>query len=252
MIGAKRRLRILELLDERGVVSVEELTRDLQVSGMTIRRDLAVLDATGQATRTRGGAVAVNHPRDVPFQRRERLEQEAKRAIGRTAASLVQPGETILLDAGTTVLAMAQALPSVPHLTIVTNSVQVLHLLWNRANFHVVALGGAARPVSGSLTGALAERALEDLRVDRAFLGASGVSGAWEVSNRDLEAAAIQRRILKVARESYLLVDHTKFHRTNLAVVAPLHAFTGLITDGSVPARLRKRLQQILPRVLFA
>jgi DeoR/GlpR family transcriptional regulator of sugar metabolism len=245
-------VRILELLEERGVVSVGELERELRASGMTIRRDLVALDATGQARRTRGGAMAINHPEDVPFQRRERLELSAKRAIGRAAASLVQPGETILLDAGTTVLAMAQALPPVPHLTVVTNSVQVLHLLWNRTNLHMVALGGAARPVSGSLTGALAEQALENLRVDRAFLGASGISDKWEVSNRDLEAAAIQRRILKVAHGSYLLADHTKFHRTNLAVVGSLSVFTGLITDSGLPARLRKRLQQILPHVVFA
>lgn len=252
MIGAQRRVRILELLQERRVVSVRELERELKASGMTIRRDLSALDATGQARRTRGGVVAIDHPEDVPFQRREHLELSAKRAIGRAAAALVRPGETILLDAGTTVLAMAQALSPVPHLTIVTNSVQVLHLLWNRTNVHVVALGGAARPVSGSLTGALAEQALETLRVDRAFLGASGISDTWEVSNRDLEAAAIQRRILKVAHASYLLADHTKFRRTNLAVVCSLRAFTGLITDGGWPARSRRRLQQLLPHVVFA
>ncbi len=252
MIGAKRRLQIVEIVEEHGVVSIPELQRTLHTSAMTLRRDLALLDATGQLKRTRGGAVATHHPQDVPFRRRERLALQAKRAIGRAAAGLIQAGETVFLDAGTTVLALAQALPALPHLTVVTNSVQVLGLLWSRENIRVVAVGGVARPISGSLTGPLASHALEELRVDRAFLGASGVGGSWEVSNRDLESAALQREILRIARERYLLVDHTKFGRTNLAVIALLPTFSGLITDEGVPDRLRKRLARILPQVIYA
>lgn len=179
MIAAQRRARIVELVNRRGILSVEELSRQVGASLMTIRRDLTLLDGQGVLRRTHGGAVALAAPRDVPFRRRERLELQAKAAIGRAAAALVQPGETILLDAGTTVLAMAHRLRSVRNLTVVTNSVQVLAELWHRPEIRVVALGGLARHGSGSLTGPLAEKALEEIRVDRAFLGTTGITPRW-------------------------------------------------------------------------
>lgn len=252
MIAAQRRARIVELVNRRGILSVEELSRQVGASLMTIRRDLTLLDGQGVLRRTHGGAVALAAPRDVPFRRRERLELQAKAAIGRAAAALVQPGETILLDAGTTVLAMAHPLRAVRNLTVVTNSVQVLAELWSRPEIRVVALGGVARPGSGSVTGSLAEKALAEIRVDRAFLGTTGITPRWEVSNSDLDLAALQRRILSAARESYLLADHTKFGRTGLAIVSPLRAFTSVITDAHLPPNVLTQLRKHVRKVLIA
>jgi DeoR family transcriptional regulator of aga operon/DeoR family fructose operon transcriptional repressor len=252
MIAAQRRARIVELVNRRGVLSVEEVARQVGTSLMTIRRDLALLDAQGLLRRTHGGAVALAAPRDVPFRRRERLELQAKAAIGRTAAALVRPGETVLLDAGTTVLAMTHPLRAVRDLTVVTNSVQVLGELWARPGHRVVALGGVVRPGSGSITGPLAEKALEEIRVDRAFLGTTGITPGWEVSNSDLDLAALQRRILSVARESYLLADHTKFGRTGLAIVGPLRGFTSVITDGHLALRVLRQLRKHIGKIIIA
>ncbi len=153
LIAAQRRARIVELINRRGILSVAELARQAGASLMTIRRDLSLMDAQGLLRRTHGGAVALAAPPDVPLRRRERLELQAKTVIGRTAATLIQPGETIFLDAGTTVLAMARYLRAIRNLTVVTNSVQILADLWNRPGPRVVALGGVARPASGSITG---------------------------------------------------------------------------------------------------
>lgn len=252
LIAAQRRVRIVEQVNRRGILSVTELARLLGTSLMSIRRDLTLLDAQGRLRRTHGGAVALAAPPDVPLRRRERLELQAKAAIGRAAASLVQPGETVLLDAGTTVLAMARSLRAIRNLTVVTNSVQVLTELWDRPGLRVVALGGVARPASGSIAGPLAEKALEEIRVDRAFLGTTGITPRWEVSNSDLELAALQRRILSVARESYLLADHTKFGRSGLAVVGPLKAFSSVITSPHLSPPLLIQLRKHVRKVLVA
>lgn len=252
VIGAQRRARVVELVNSRGIMSVEELARLLGTSLMTIRRDLTLLDEQGLLRRTHGGAVALAAPRDVPFRRRERLELQAKAGIGRSAAALIQPGETVLLDAGATVLAMARRLRGVRNLTVVTNSIQVLAELWNRSEARVVALGGVARQGSGSLTGPLAEKALEEIRVDRAFLGTTGITPRWEVSNSDLDLAALQRRILSVARERYLLADHTKFGRTGLAIVSSLQPFTSVITDAHLPPNVLTQLRKHVRKVLIA
>jgi DeoR/GlpR family transcriptional regulator of sugar metabolism len=250
MIAAQRRVRLVELVRRRGILSVTELTRLVTTSPMTIRRDLTLLDAQGALRRTHGGAVALAAPPDVPLRHRERLELQAKAAIGRAAAALIRPGETILLDAGTTVLAMARALRTARDLTVVTNSVQALAELWSRPGIRVVALGGVARPGSGAITGPLAEKALEEIRVDRAFLGTTGITPRWEVSNSDLDLAALQRRILSVAGQSCLLADHTKIGRTGLAIVGPLKGFDIVITDGhlspNLEAQLRKHSRKII------
>jgi DeoR family transcriptional regulator of aga operon/DeoR family fructose operon transcriptional repressor len=250
LIAAQRRARIVELVNRRGILSVAELARQAGASLMTIRRDLGLLDGQGLLRRSHGGALAMSSPRDVPFRRRARLELQAKAAIGRTAAALVRPGEMVLLDAGTTVVAMVPALRALRNLTVVTNS--VLAALWDRPGIRVVALGGVARPSSGSLTGPLAEKALEEIRVDRAFLGTTGITPRWEVSNSDLDLAVLQRRVLAVARETYLLADHTKFGRTGLAIVSPLKAFTAVITDAHLSPTLLSHLRKHIGRVLTA
>jgi DeoR/GlpR family transcriptional regulator of sugar metabolism len=252
LIAAQRRARIVELVNRRGILSVAELARQAGASLMTIRRDLGLLDGQGLLRRSHGGALAMSSPRDVPLRRRERLELQAKAAIGRAAAALVRPGEMVLLDAGTTVVAMVPSLRALRNLTVVTNSVQVLAALWDRPGIRVVTLGGVARPSSGSLTGPLAEKALEEIRVDRAFLGTTGITPRWEVSNSDLDLAVLQRRILAVARESYLLADHTKFGRTGLAIVSPLKAFTAVITDAHLSPNLLSQLRKHIGRVLTA
>jgi len=252
LIAAQRRARIVELVNRRGILSVAELARQVGASLMTLRRDLALLDGQGLLRRTHGGAVALAAPPDVPLRRRERLELQAKAVIGRTAAALIQSGETIFLDAGTTVLAMARCLRSIRSLTVVTNSVQVLADLWNRPGLRVVAVGGVARPASGSITGPLAEKALEEIRVDRAFLGTTGITPRWEVSNSDLDLASFQRRALAVARESYLLADHTKFGRTGLAIVGSLKAFTAVITDAHLSPTLLSQLRKHVGKVVIA
>lgn len=252
MIAAQRWARITDLVRRKGILSVAELARLVGSSEMTIRRDLSLMDARGLLRRTHGGAVALTAPPDVPLRRRERLQLQAKAAIGRAATALVEPGETILLDAGTTVMAVSHALGGIRNLTVVTNSVQVLTELWNRPGLRVLVLGGAPRPGSGAITGPLAEKALEEIRVDRAFLGTTGITPRWEVSNSDLELAALQRRILSVAGESYVLADNTKFGRTGLAIVAPVRAFTAVLTDVRCSPSLLTQLRKQGGRVIVA
>lgn len=218
------------MTNRQGIVSVRQLSNELDVSEMSIRRDLRALVSRGAVRRTHGGAMSLVRPSfDYPFDERQRLQIEAKHAIGRVAAELVTPGDTIFMSSGTTVAAMAPYLRECSRLTVVTNSVRVLQELLD-APITVISTGGVASAATGSLVGPIAESSVARLRVRKAFLGATGVS-LEGFSNSSLEEAAIQRQMAAAAAETYVLADHTKFGKLSLTIGLDLDRATRVITD---------------------
>lgn len=229
-IAAQRRQRILEMTNRQGIVSVRQLSDELHVSDMSIRRDLRALVRQGAVRRTHGGAMSLVRPTfDYPFDERQRLQIEAKHAIGRAAAELVEPGDTVFMSSGTTVAAMAPYLRDRARLTVVTNSVRVLQELLD-TRVTVISTGGVASAATGSLVGPIAESSVAQLRVRKAFLGTTGVS-LDGFSNSSLEEAAIQRQMTAAAAETYVLADHTKFGKLSLTIGLNLDRATRVITD---------------------
>ncbi|SRR5579884_210947 len=251
-IPAARLDRIRSLVAERGIVSVRDLTEDLGVSDVTIRRDFALLEREGVLRRTRGGALSPDRvAASVPYDERQHLQADAKAQIGRAAAALVEPGDIIFLSSGTTSLAMARYLADRGRLTVITNSVHAVPVLMVQPGITVISTGGRASADGGGLSGPLAEAAVAQCRARKAFIGCSGISREG-VSNASLERAEVDRRMIDRAEEVYVLADHTKLGRVSLAMVAGLEMITAVVTDAAAPHAQIAALAESGLRVIVA
>lgn len=235
MLSEERHEAIVALVRRQGSATVGHLSGELSVSEATIRRDLELLSASGAVRRVRGGACDVRgsirpeaDPR--PFADVASSASAAKRRIAERAVACIDDGDVIALDIGTTVAAMCPLLAR-RSVTVVTASLAVVTALADAPDVDVVVLGGLLRPNYRSLVGTLTESALRQVRVDRAFLGTSGIRPDGTVLDSTPSEVPIKRGLLEVATSSYLLADHEKLPGTGFLEVASLTAFTGLVTD---------------------
>ncbi|GAA2658883.1 MULTISPECIES: DeoR/GlpR family DNA-binding transcription regulator [Actinosynnema] len=222
--GARwRRAQIVELATTSGLASVEELAGEFDVTASTIRRDLAQLTADGKLARTYGGAIALATHLESSLRQRVGDAYQAKRGIARWAARQVAPGETVLLDAGSTVGALAHELrAAAPPLTVVTTGLTALQALADVDEVRVECLGGTLRHVSQGFVGPLAEASLERLTFDRAFLGADGVTADRGINEADLDQTRLKELMARRADSVYVLAHADKLGRK------PFHAWTRL------------------------
>jgi DeoR/GlpR family transcriptional regulator of sugar metabolism len=236
---------IRETLRRQGAVTITELVQAFGVSAMTVRRDLEQLEQQGVLRRTHGGAIArVPQAPDPSFTQRDQLQQQAKDCIARYAAELVQDGDQIILDSGSTVAAMSPYLEQKQGLTVITYSIPVVRHLIHLEHIQLICTGGMGDPTTDALVGPLAERMLEGVRVDKAFLGATSISLEDGFSNSNLQNLALQRILLRVARETYVLADSTKFSRHPFWLVASLREVTAIITDEQAPTENVAQIEQ--------
>ncbi|GAA3807467.1 DeoR/GlpR family DNA-binding transcription regulator [Streptomyces chiangmaiensis] len=218
-------------MSSNGVVSLREAQRALGVSVMTVRRDFTALEEKGLVRRTRGGVIAVGRVvADKPYTERSERELEAKAAIGRRAAALVDEGDTIFLSGGTTCLELARALSTRQNLTVITTSVPALTVLMANSGLTVIATGGRADNLNRDLSGPVAESTLTRFRTRKAFIGASGIT-ADGVFNSNLGRGTADRLMVAGSAETFVLADHTKVGTAALALVAPLSEVGGMVTD---------------------
>lgn len=262
MLATQRQDRILAALRDHGAVRIADLVRDLDVSDMTVRRDLAELAERGLARKVHGGAVlpdagqATTH--EPGFAAKSALAADEKRAIAAAAAGLVRPGSSVAVSAGTTTYLLAAAIaadPALRPLTVVTNSLPVADVLHRAATpgdgLEVVLTGGSRTP-SDALVGPLAEAALAGLRVDQAFLGAHGVSAEAGCTTPNLDEAATDRALLRSAARTVLLADRSKWTVTGLRVFARLDEIDVLVTDDGLPADDLARARALAGSVVVA
>jgi DeoR family glycerol-3-phosphate regulon repressor len=239
-----RQRAILSLVRERGFVSVAQIVARFGVSEMTVRRDLRALEETRWLQRTHGGAISTADEAgglgEPPFTRRQRLHEVAKRAIAVTAAGLVRPGDTIGLDVGTTTLELARRLLDAPKLTVFTNSLRAAMVLAS-GPVAVYTPGGRVRAKEMSLGGSIALAQLERYRLDRVFLGVSGLTtdGIFDYSLEDTE---IKRLYIRQATEVVVLADASKFEQWSVVKVAELAEIDRLVTDRQPPESLNAAL----------
>ena len=205
---AERQRRIAEILREQGRVEVLELARLLQVSEHTVRRDLLALQGQGLLQRTHGGAVTLDTQR-LGLGARSAVLAEAKAAVGRAAAALVEPGQTVVLDAGSTPLAMARALTVRP-LTVITSSLDVAALFADDPQVQIALTGGTWQPENRALWGPAAVAMLDNCRADWAVPGACAIDAMLGVSAPDEADAALKRAMVDCARRTLVLGDRSK------------------------------------------
>lgn len=234
MLTDVRQRRTVELVYQHGSASVPELAKTLGVSEATVRRDLDHLADSGLLDRVRGGAC---RPRSVrpeadasAFDVVATQEPAEKQAIARAAARLVEDGDVVALDIGTTVFSMCPYLRN-KDITVVTASLAVVRSLADAPNIDLVVMGGVLRPNYESMVGVLTESCLRQVRVDVAFLGAAGVRPDGAVVDSTPSEVPVKRAMMDIATRSWLLVDHAKFPGVGFLEINPVTRFTGLITD---------------------
>ncbi len=251
--SAARQARIRERFAEQPGVSISRLAREFGVSGMTIRRDLAALEAKSHIQRTHGGAVLTERM-ILEFDYRERRERNrrAKQAIAVEARKLVRPGMRLILDTGTTTLELACLLRDGENLTIITPSLAVASELQHAAGVEVILLGGVIHRGSPDLTGPVTEHCLELFSADIAFQGAEGIGADGSIYNIDLRLARVDKLMRKVARASCVLADHTKIGTTALARSGSLADVDYFITDRAAPADALKRFARMGVKIITA
>jgi DeoR/GlpR family transcriptional regulator of sugar metabolism len=236
-VRTSRHSRIEQLLEMHGGCSVEDLARELHVSDMTIRRDLQRLAQAGRLVRTHGGAApAAQVMFEFQFLRRSRQHKREKEQIGVAAAKLIGARQSVLLDSGTTTLALARQLCNHQGLTIITTSLPIAAALQHAPGVQTVLLGGLVRRDTPDLGGPLTESNLENLRADLAFVGADGIDLAGNVYNGSIETARMLSKMIGSASAGYVVADSSKIGRTALMQYANAGAYKGLITDSNLAA----------------
>lgn len=250
-----RRARIMASIERSGFVSISGLAEELGVSGMTIRRDVSLLEGSGTLERTHGGAIADTHMTHLSFDEIEpafesRVRQSAaeKLAIARTASRLIERGESIGLDVGTSVLALAGELSGRTDLRVFTNNLRAA-MQMAQSGSEVYILGGRVRDIECSVIGSRAVDELMSRFLDRVFIGISGIdaNGFYDYS---LEDSDVKRAFMTNATTVVVLCDSSKFHRRALARIAPLSDVHVLVTDAPPPPDLAAALDRAGVRVL--
>jgi DeoR/GlpR family transcriptional regulator of sugar metabolism len=245
----QRRNQIVAWVKDRGSARVGELSEHFKVSEVTIRNDLAQLEKENQLVRDRGGAIAGMATRELTsllaVEQRAHLQTDEKQSIARLAAALVKPGDTIIMDAGTTIVEMVPFLAKIPSLTIVTNALNVALEAGAATEAEVILLGGAYNREASSTLGPWTERAIGDLTVDKLFLGAQAVDAEHGLTDTTIEIAQVKQAMLRVARQKILLTDSSKWTKHGFIKVAPLPAVQTIISDDGLSPEARTAIQKL-------
>jgi len=237
---AQRMVSILDLVSERGSISLAELSETLGISAATARRDLSDLADQHLIVRTHGGASAVEQGREIPVALRDTRFQEAKRQIAKAMVRRL-PAEryVVALSGGTTTASVARALANHRDIAVVTNSLSIAGLLSGYPGVRVIMTGGFLRPQSLELVGALAESTFNAVNVGTAILGADGISAATGVTTHDETEARTNRAMVAKAQRTVVVADGSKVGNVALAQMAEIGQVEMLITDSSAdPAQL--------------
>lgn len=234
MRTAERRDLLLRSIRTRGYLNVAEAAEELSVDTSTIRRDLARLESTGLIERSHGGAIPVRDEAEVPLGRKIGLHVAEKRAIADEVARRIPHGSTVLLDAGSTGLLVAQALSAHRGLTVVTPDVMIAAELITRNDLRLILPGGEAIPETSTVLNQEAVEMVRRLHVDIAVMGADAVDGRG-ASNLSSAVVPFKRAMIGSATRTILAVDHSKLNCRRLIAVAPLEELTLLVTDDGAP-----------------
>lgn len=247
----ERRARLLEMVRGHGFASLPDLARQLEVSESTVRRDLDALEDGGVAKRTHGGVFYTGpSPKLAHFEQRQSVEWNKKKAIARAAAGLIEDGDTLLLDGGSTTYELALLLVSRP-LQVVTNSLPVANLFTSSPNTDLVILGGYVHARTGVTLGPYADQMLEGLSVRRAVLSTAGINveGCF---NSNLLLVGTEQAMMRAADEVIIVADSTKFGHTSLSHVCKLDQIDYLVVDDGIADTWRDKLVEAGVQVVIA
>jgi DeoR family transcriptional regulator of aga operon len=232
----------MEILQQRGSASVVALAEQLNVSEVTIRKDLTLLEEKQMLYRAHGSAILMNpYINDRPINEKEKHNAVEKRAIGIQAASLIKPDDSILIASGT-MLYLAREIKAQGRLTVITSAINIVPILTRDRNVDVVQLGGMVRNTSVSAVGVYAERMLEDFSCSKLFLGVDGIDLDYGLSTTNLMEASLNRAMIRAAQKTILLVDSSKFGRRGFSKICDLDEVDQIITDSRISPHILEQL----------
>lgn len=246
MLGAQRKDHLREILHRDGRVVAKDVALDLGVSEDSIRRDLRELADAGEMVRVYGGALPVP-PADRPVGQRRNLATDSKERVARRAVDLITAGSTLVLDAGTTTLAMARMLPQVADLTVITPSPAVALAVAEHSDARIVMIGGELARFSMVASGPLAMEAVQHLAADLFFLGVTGIDPARGLTTGHLDDAATKRAIASRSAQTYVLGSEEKIGATSHFPVLDLDAVAGVVVDPLDPNPAIAELAERVP-----
>jgi DeoR family transcriptional regulator of aga operon len=244
LLIVERRQHILSLIQSHGRVVVAELSRDLSTSQITIRKDLDFLHSKGLVHRTHGGALLIQSSAlfDPSLQEKQKQHSKEKQRIAAAAAKMVEEGQCVMLDSGTTTTAIAHELRKFSQLTVITNAVNIAAELAT-TDLEVIIIGGCLRKNSFSLVGPLAEDVLQEMHADILFLGVDGFDSELGLTTPNLPESRVNRAMVKAARRVVAVCDSTKFKRRSLSRIVPPSAVHCVITDRNLPPETAESLR---------
>ncbi|WP_042163142.1 DeoR/GlpR family DNA-binding transcription regulator [Paenibacillus gorillae] len=241
-ISSEERKRIIkEQLKLEGQVKVPELSSRLTISEETVRRDLLVLEREGLAKRVYGGAVLIKQSNfESPYLQRQKVQASEKERIGQAAAQLIESGDTIAIDVGTTTLELVKAIAGRERLTVLTNSLAAAYHLMESLNDgrftgKIIVIGGELNPEQQSITGAVGESIMAQFRVDKAFISVGGISLKRGISDYDLGEVAMSRQMIEAANQTIVLADDSKLNKEAFMEILPLQRVHAVVSNVAPP-----------------
>jgi DeoR family fructose operon transcriptional repressor len=253
MYAPERQQAILGLARSDGRVEVNGLAEIFDVTPETIRRDLTSLERRGVLSRVHGGAIPVDRlSMELAVSERFSMNAAQKDRIAKAALDQLPDGGSIIIDAGTTTVRFADILPTDRALTVVTHGLPIAGLLAERPNITLHLVGGQVRPGTLAAVGSWAEREYGGVFADVAFAGTNGISAARGLTTPDIVEAAVKRALMRSARRTVVLADHSKFGRDDFAHVSDLSEVDTIITDSEVDADMAREIEDAGPEVLRA
>jgi DeoR family transcriptional regulator of aga operon len=244
---------ILEKLKKEGRVNILDLVEEMAVSGVTIRKDLKLLEEKNLLFRTRGGgSVKDPYAADRPITEKELINADDKQKIARAALALMGETDSIMIGSGTTVFQFARVLHPMKPLTVITPALKVGLELSNRPNIEVLQLGGLIRPNSSSVAGAHAVRVLEDISCNTLFIGVDGIDIDFGISISNLAEAVLNQKMIETAQTIVVLADSSKFDKRGLGRICRLEQIHYIVTDHKVSQKMITALEEKGIKIIVA
>lgn len=241
---AERHQHILDVLKTEGKVNVLDLCNDLNVSSVTIRKDLKLLETKNLLFRTHGGATLSNpYTTDRHVSEKENIKAGEKTDIGKAAAALIEPDDCIIIGSGTTVQFLARAIKPQSKLTVITAALNVATELNEHPDIEVLVLGGILRKSSSSGTGLYAEQMLKDFSCSKLYLGVDGIDLEFGITTTHIMEAQLNRKMIDAAQKTIVLTDSSKFGKRGFGRICGLEEVDQVITDKGISGHMLEKLK---------
>lgn len=249
----ERHQSILQLLREKRLLDIQELSELLQVTGVTIRKDLKLLEERNLLFRTKGGASSENpYTIEKPINEKEFINVEQKKKIAKAALALIGETDSIIIGSGTTVFELSRCLNPSKHLIVITPALKVALELYNRPNAEVLQLGGLIHKSSASAAGFFSELILQHISCGILFLGVDGIDLDFGLSITNLNEAGLNQKMINIAQKVVIMADSSKFGKRGLGRICSLDSIQYIITDNGVPTETIKLLEEKGIKVIIA